>query len=100
MNEEATARLVEIIARAFDPRTFELPRINLHGDMYKHAYDKARSVLTSIEAAGMRVVPVEPTEEMLRAARNSAVANGSPMSKGPHEVWRAMISAFSPRSDK
>ena len=34
-----------------------------------------------------------PTEGMIDAARNPLVANGSPMSKGPHEVWLAMIRA-------
>ena len=46
--------------------------------------EMADAVLAEIET---------PTEGMIDAARNPLVANGSPMSKGPHEVWRAMIRA-------
>jgi hypothetical protein len=51
---------------------------------------KARAIGIAREV--MRELEV-PTEGMLAAANNSLVANGSPMSKGAHEVWLAMVKA-------
>lgn len=45
------------------------------------------AALTAIEAAGMRVVPVEPTFKMLEAG-DWADADG-----GAKDVWRAMLHA-------
>lgn len=35
----------------------------------------------------------EPTEGMIKAARDPRTANGSPVSKGVHDTWQAMIDA-------
>ena|SRR5690242_8454900 len=55
--------------------------------------DDARAGFAALEEAGYVIVPREPTEAMVDAARDPRVANGSPISKGAHEVWRAMIGA-------
>ena len=52
----------------------------------------ARAAIAAIEASGThRVVPVFPTDTMSAAARNASVANGSPASKGPEDVYAAML---------
>lgn len=53
----------------------------------------ARAALSAIEAAGYRVVPMEPTEAMARAVRDPREANGSPLSKGFRDTWRAALAA-------
>lgn len=35
----------------------------------------------------------EPTEHMVKVARDPRTANGSPVSKGVHDTWSAMIDA-------
>jgi hypothetical protein len=35
----------------------------------------------------------EPTLAMFYAAKDPTIANGSPMSKGPCDVWQAMVDA-------
>lgn len=69
------------------------------------ARDIARAALSAIEAAGWRVVPVEPTEEML-ATQDKAHVN-APTLKGQlndfcrtfaSEIWAELLSA-APRLD-
>ena len=50
---------VEEVARAIEPETFELPRINLYREAYDRAHERARRAI-----AAMR----EPSEAMVDAA--------------------------------
>lgn len=53
----------------------------------------ARAVLAEIHAAGVRLVPSVPTEEMMRAILDSSRSNGSPLSKGFADAWLAAVAA-------
>lgn len=91
--------MVERVARAIDPSAWDErpmygggepgPQETELADLLKRAAREPslRQARAAIEA--MR----EPTEAMIAAARDPLSANGSPMSKGPHEVFRAMIAA-------
>jgi hypothetical protein len=56
---------IEAMARAIEPETFSLPRINLYAANYERAYAKARA---AAEAIGLRegsvIVPTAEMEEM------------------------------------
>lgn len=64
--------------------------------------DYARAALAAVEAAGYRVVPVEPTAEMIRAALVEADRHGYLALKGYFTddeatfCWRAMLAAAPP----
>ena len=68
----------------------------------QHRRDIARAALSAIEAAGYRVVPVEPTEEMVKAFETPQVefplGNGQTlkvhgMTHYADNVWRLMLAA-------
>lgn len=64
--------------------------------------EAAAAVLTAIEAAGMVIVPREPTEEMIQAAKNAALYLDSCEydATEPAGIWRTMIDAATPTPDR
>ena len=55
--------------------------------------DLARASITAIEAAGYRVVPVEPTEEMADAGTDARWQSVIRDANNVREIWTAMLSA-------
>lgn len=51
--------MIERVARAIDPETFNLPRINLYRSDYERAYAKARAALQAIDPASTFIHPVK-----------------------------------------
>jgi len=98
-------QLIETMARGMAGANYDLDgEEQLSWVAYTH---EARGALTAIEAAGMRVVPVEPTEAMLAAvtpATTEFIGHPSPppgsierwrtaKRKNSGEVYRAMVLA-------
>jgi hypothetical protein len=80
-------QLIETMARAicaaegFDPDNQETTGISYWVTWAQHA----TAALTALEAAGMRVVPVEPTKAMLSVSYNDT--------ETLDDTWRAMVLA-------
>jgi hypothetical protein len=83
-------QLIETMARAIDQRAFILPTPVPDGR--KMAIRRATAALTAIEAAGMRVVPVEPSQEM-QLAGGEAQSRSIGSWGEPALVYRAMLAA-------
>ena len=82
-------QLIETMARA-SVASRNLPEgCDINWDAFRR---DATAALTAIEAAGMRVVPVEPSEKMRVAALNVGLPNydDAPLYA---MVWRAMVLA-------
>jgi len=90
MTPDDNKELVEIVARAL--AEFWGVNLDKHPDLIGQ---QARIALTAIESSGRRIVPVEPTEAQLNAARDWAVAKyGQGVGNdGASGCYRAMLSA-------
>jgi hypothetical protein len=95
--EAMTDALVEAVARAIyevdphHPRAEWMTEPSTIRDMYRRRY---RAALAAIEAAGHRIVPVEPTEAMVRAAVDSVgIAEGYRVDRKARRAWAAMLTA-------
>ena len=69
-------QLIETMARAADPDTWDAKYDNWYdiGKVREKALANARAALTAIEAAGMRMVPVEALQEIARQRLYSEAA--------------------------
>ena len=86
--------IVEIMARRMYPATFELPRINLHKPLYDKAMAKSRAAVAALRDAGYEIVPVEPTEAMMREGADwLPVTPGGATNKCAGRVYEAMLTA-------
>jgi len=99
--------LVEIVARALDPWAFSEPYGPGKALGQDQARDKARAVLDVIEASGRKIVPVEPTEEMLEAGvyavddfLHGANATAPSSTETERHCWAAMLSASPKVTDR
>ncbi len=88
--------LIEKMARAYAPHAWEeqadlQSTLRLRAKFREHALSRSVDVLRAIEASGKyRVVPVEPTEEVLRAA---FAVTGSDGEQSPETFWSAILAA-------
>ncbi len=87
MNDEQS--MVEIVAMAIydgqrSRRFFTTRWDNLPLAVRDEWCGDARAAITAMR---------EPTEAMVNRARDPRTANGSPLSKGLHDTWKAMIDA-------
>ncbi len=73
-------KLIESIKQAL--RQEERVNCNLHFPLEDDVTDLAQAALAAIEAQGLAVVPVEPTEAMISSAENFITLRG---------IWDAMI---------
>jgi len=78
----------EVIARAIDPSGFDRPADYepWAAGRRQSAYDRARKYLAALNAAGLAVVPVEPTRQMIHALRGYAQCAGY-----TPKTYRAMV---------
>lgn len=87
-----TTPLIEAIARAVE----ECGPIGCCNIDERNAAEIAQAALTAITEAGYAVVPIEPTEAMLEAARDVpfiAMGNGEYLEPDRIDIYRAMIAA-------
>ncbi|PWC54630.1 hypothetical protein [Azospirillum sp. TSO22-1] len=94
MPQRAPSPAVEAVARALEPETFLLPRLNLYKADYDRDYAAAERAITAhlaaLADAGM-VVPAFPSDEMIEAG---AAMKRQPLAQ-PSDIYRAMLSAHS-----
>ena len=104
-------KLVELIARAIAPRCWEVMDAELNrmlqkykgqevaypSDQFQHkeSMATARKALAAIEAAGVRLVPVEPSRHMLLAA-HMVESDDIELTEDEHRAMYAAFVAASP----
>jgi hypothetical protein len=77
------SEILERVARAIEPSTFELPRLELYKADYDRAFMRARAAIEAIR---------EPTGDMVIAAMIAAVTlENKGIEYAPSQGWRAMI---------
>jgi hypothetical protein len=96
-------QLIETMARALEPDAWwnaDGPLADVADVIRRPSINAATAALTAIEAAGMRVVPVEPTERMIRVGGERvdypSVYMGGPSHHAKRlapAVYRAMVLA-------
>ena len=89
-------QLIEAMARAICWKNGMNPDLTLGGDgqnfLWHEYISQATAALTAIEAAGMRVVPVEPTTEMEVAGTETWLCEAA-MEDRAAACWTAMLAA-------
>lgn len=67
MADHISESMVEAVARAIEPETFEKPRINLYGDLYERAFARARRAIEAV--AALSAAPASAQMEELSRLR-------------------------------
>ena len=87
----------EIAARAIGDFATKLPEASDgRAILYSHRQDAAQAALDALKAKGLKVVPVEPTEEMVAAYMDAHHSNSTGRARAPLKArrrWKAMIGA-------